>query len=177
MGTWRTFDVRGEAAERNARAVVDAALESVTCLFDSSPMYGEAERVLGRALEGRREEALVATKVWARGPAEGREQINRALVFFGGRVDLYQIHNLLGWREHLPVLEGLRDRVVIRAVGTTHYSPSSFGELRRVIETGRVDFVQIPYNLWEREAEREILPLAAERRIGVVVIRPFSEGG
>lgn len=177
MGTWRTFDVRGEAAEGNARAVVDSALETGARLFDSSPMYGEAERVLGRALEGRRDAALVATKVWARSPAEGREQIERALEFFGGRVDLYQIHNLVSWREHLPVLEGLRERGVVREVGATHYNPSSFGELRRVIETGRVGFMQIPYNPREREVEREILPLAAERGIGVVVMRPFAEGG
>lgn len=177
MGTWRTFDVRGEAAEANARAVVDAALEGGAYLFDSSPMYGEAERALGRALEGRRQEALVATKVWARSPGEGNEQIGRALKFYGGRVDLYQVHNLVSWREHLPVLEGLRERGVVRAVGATHYSPSSFGELRRVMETGRVGFIQVPYNPREREVEREILPLAAERGIGVVVMRPFAEGG
>jgi aryl-alcohol dehydrogenase-like predicted oxidoreductase len=95
MGTWRTFDVRGESAEANARAVVDAAFGGGANLFDSSPMYGEAERVLGRALEGRRGEALVATKVWARSLEEGRDQIERALRFFGGRVDLYQVHNLV----------------------------------------------------------------------------------
>ena len=177
MGTWRTFDVRGEEAERNARSVVDAALASGARLFDSSPMYGEAERVLGLALEGRRDEALVATKVWARGGAEGRGQIERALRLFGGRVDLYQVHNLVGWREHLPALEGLRQRGLCAAVGATHYSPSSFGELRRVMETGRVDFIQIPYNPREREVESVILPLAAELRLGVFVMRPFAEGG
>jgi aryl-alcohol dehydrogenase-like predicted oxidoreductase len=177
MGTWRTFDVRGEAAEANARAVVDAAFGGGANLFDSSPMYGEAERVLGRALEGRRGEALVATKVWARARDEGREQVDRALRYFGGRVDLYQVHNLVSWREHLSVLEGLRDRGVVSAVGATHYSPSAFGELRQVMETGRVGFVQVPYNPREREVEREILPLAAERGIGVVVMRPFAEGG
>lgn len=177
MGTWRTFDVRGAEAEANARAVVDAALETGARLFDSSPMYGEAERVLGLALEGRRDAALVATKVWARSLTEGREQIERALGFFGGRVDLYQIHNLVSWREHLPVLEGLRQRGVVRAVGATHYSASAFKDLRQVMETGRVGFVQIPYNPLEREVEREILPLAAERGIGVLVMRPFAEGG
>ncbi len=177
MGTWRTFDVRGEAPESNARAVVDAALECGANLFDSSPMYGEAERVLGLALEGRRGEALVATKVWARSLDEGREQIERALRFFGGGVDLYQVHNLVSWTEHLRVLEGLRDEGVVRALGATHYSPAYFGELRRVMETGRVGFVQVPYNPREREVEREILPLAAERGIGVLVMRPFAEGG
>lgn len=177
MGTWRTFDVRGESAEANAREVVDAAFGGGANLFDSSPMYGEAERLLGRALEGRRGEALVATKVWARAPDEGRAQVDRALRYFNGSVDLYQVHNLVSWREHLPVLEGLRDRGVVSAVGATHYSQAYFKELRQVMETGRIGFVQIPYNPREREVEREILPLAAERGIGVVVMRPFAEGG
>lgn len=177
MGTWRTFDVRGSAAEANARQIVDVAVGSGVRLFDSSPMYGEAERVLGLALQGRREDALVATKVWAQTPAEGRRQIDRALKFFGGRVDVYQIHNLVSWRKHLPVLEEMLERGTIRAVGATHYSASAFGELRRVMETGRVSVIQIPYNPLERDVERELLPLAAERRIGVIVMRPFAEGG
>jgi len=81
MGTWRTFDVRGAAAEDNAARVVDRALDAGACFFDSSPMYGEAERVLGRALEGRRDRALIATKVWTSSASEGRAQIDRALGF------------------------------------------------------------------------------------------------
>jgi aryl-alcohol dehydrogenase-like predicted oxidoreductase len=176
MGTWRTFDVRGEAAESNACAVVDVALEAGANFFDSSPMYGEAERVLGLALEGRREQALVATKVWADDIPEGRAQIERALDYFGGRVDLYQVHNLVAWREHLDVLEALRERGVVRALGATHWQPSAFGELIRVMETGRIGAIQVPYNPHEREVEREILPLAEELGLGVVVMRPFGQG-
>src|SRR5262249_4480524 len=128
MGTWRTFDVRGAAAEENARAVVDAALAAVANFFDSSPMYGEAERVLGAALAGRRDAALVATKIWADTPEEGRTQAERALGFFGGRIDFYQVHNLLRWRDQLAVLERLRDEGRVRTIGATHYSPSAFGE-------------------------------------------------
>ena len=176
MGTWRTFDVRGAGAEAGARAVVDAALEAGANFFDSSPMYGEAERVLGAALEGRRGKALIATKVWTRGAREGREQIGRALDYFGGRVDLYQVHNLVNWREHLTALEALRDRGEVKAIGATHYSPSAFAELKGVMLTGRVQAIQIPYNPSEREVEREILPLAADLGLGVVVMRPFAEG-
>ncbi len=104
MGTWRTFDVRGAAAEQQVRTIVDEALAVGTRFIDSSPMYGAAERVLGQALANHRTDALVATKVWARDAAEGRAQIERALGYFGGRVDLYQIHNLVAWRTHLPVL-------------------------------------------------------------------------
>jgi aryl-alcohol dehydrogenase-like predicted oxidoreductase len=177
MGTWATFDVRGRAAEANARRVVDIALERDAGFFDSSPMYGEAERVLGAALEGRRHGALVATKVWAGGGDEGRAQIERSLRFFRGRVDLYQVHNLVSWRTHLPVLEGLRDEGQVGAIGATHYSRRAFAELAEVMGTGRITAVQIPYNPVEREVERAILPLAEELGLGVVVMRPLAQGG
>lgn len=176
MGTWRTFDVRGHAAEANARAIVDAALTAGATFFDSSPMYGEAERVLGQALKGRRSSAIVATKVWTGSPAEGRAQIDAALAYFDGRVDLYQIHNLVNWRHHLPILEQQRDRDVVGAIGATHYSPSAFDELEVVMRTGRISTIQIPYNPRQREVEARILPLAADLGLGVVVMRPFGEG-
>jgi aryl-alcohol dehydrogenase-like predicted oxidoreductase len=177
MGTWRTFDVRGVAAEHNARAVVDAALAAGANFFDSSPMYGQAERVLGAALQGRREAALIATKVWTDSPAEGRAQAERALGFFGGRIDLYQVHNLVRWRDQLALLERLRDEGRVATIGATHYSPAAFGELRQVMETGRIMAIQVPYNPLERDVERAILPLAADLGLGVVVMRPFGEGG
>ncbi|MGH2764945.1 MAG: aldo/keto reductase [Actinomycetota bacterium] len=176
MGTWSTFDVRG-AEEPSRHLVVDAALGAGARLFDSSPMYGEAERVLGAALEGRRDAALVATKVWTPDAGEGRAQTERALRWFGGRIDLYQVHNLVAWRSQLPMLEGLREEGRVSAVGATHYSPSAFDELAGVMRTGRIAAVQVPYNPWEREVEREILPLAADLGLGVVVMRPLAQGG
>lgn len=177
MGTWQTFDVRGGGVESARREVVGAALESGACFFDSSPMYGEAERVLGAALRGRREEALVATKVWTASAAEGRAQAERALGYFGGHVDLYQVHNLVAWREQLRLLEGLRDEGKVGAIGATHYSSSAFGELQEVMRTGRIGAIQVPYNPAQREVERAVLPLAEELGLGVVVMRPFAEGG
>lgn len=176
MGTWQTFDVRSEAARRNARLIVDAALRAGANFFDASPMYGEAEHVLGEALKGRRDEALVATKVWAQSAGEGRAQVERAFRFFGNRVDLYQIHNLVVWEEHLPMLERLRDEGRVRAIGATHYSASAFHELRRVMRTGRITAIQVPYNPLEREVEKEILPLAADLSLSVVVMRPLGGG-
>jgi aryl-alcohol dehydrogenase-like predicted oxidoreductase len=176
MGTWRTFDVRGEAAERHARDIVDTALGLGANFFDSSPMYGEAERVLGLAIAGRRNHALVATKVWASSENEGRTQAERALHYFGGSVDLYQVHNLLDWQRQLELLEALRAQGSVKAIGATHYNPSAFGELARVMRTGRTSVIQIPYNPLERDVEHEVLPLAAELGLGVVVMRPFGEG-
>ncbi len=177
MGTWRTFDVRGETAKRNARALVDTTLKSGTNFLDTSPMYVAAEQVLGEILRGRRKEALIATKVWASTRSEGQAQVKRALSLFDNFIDLYQIHNLVNWLEHLAMLERLRDNGQVGAIGATHYSSSAFGELRRVMQTGRISAIQIPYNPLQREVERDILPLAADLGLGVVVMRPFAEGG
>lgn len=176
MGTWSTFDVRGAADEANARHVVDRALDAGAGFFDSSPMYGEAERVLGLALDGRRDRAQIATKIWTPSGSDGRRQAARALAFFGGHIELYQIHNLVNWREHLTMLEGLKEDGRIDAIGATHYQASAFGDLRDVMKTGRITAIQIPYNPVEREVEREILPLAADLNVGVVVMRPLGQG-
>jgi len=177
MGTWRTFDVRGEADKKNARAVVDAAFAAGSNFFDSSPMYGEAEHVLGEALQGRRDQAFIATKVWAQTTREGQAQVTRALRFFENYIDLYQIHNLVLWQDHLKMLEQLRDAGRVRAIGATHYDSSYFGILKQVMLTGRITAIQIPYNPLQREVEREVLPLAADLGLGVVVMRPFAERG
>jgi aryl-alcohol dehydrogenase-like predicted oxidoreductase len=176
MGTWRTFDVRGEPAMKNARLIVDTALNEEANFFDSSPMYGAAEHVLGETLRGRRKQAIVATKVWATTRSEGVSQVKRALSLFDNCVDVYQIHNLENWLEHLALLEGYRESGQVRAIGATHYSSSAFNELRRVMKTKRISVIQIPYNPLQREVEREILPLAEDLGLGVIVMRPFAEG-
>jgi aryl-alcohol dehydrogenase-like predicted oxidoreductase len=176
IGTWNSFDVRGAEAEAAARDRVTEAIDAGANLFDSSPMYGEAERVLGAALEGRRDRTEVLTKVWSPDDGEARRQIDHALAWFGGRVDLYQVHNLVAWRPRLTMLEALRDRGALSAIGATHWSPSAFAELEDVMRSGRISAIQIPYNPRERDVEDRILPLAAELGLGVVVMRPFAGG-
>jgi aryl-alcohol dehydrogenase-like predicted oxidoreductase len=176
MGTWKSFDARGKAAESERRAIVDAALESGTTLFDTSPMYGESERVLAKALTGRRDRTCVADKIWTASPREAREQIARALEWYGGSVDIYQIHNLLAWEEHLSELEDLRALGSVTVIGATHYKHAAFTELMEVMETGRVQMIQIPYNAVDRVVEREVLPLAHELGLGVLVMVPLGSG-
>ena len=106
LGTWTAFDV-APSDEAGPGAVVEVAFGEGVRLVDSSPMYGRAEAVLGRALTGAgvRATATVATKIWTPSIAEGRQQFASQLGFFGGRVDIEQIHNLVAWREHLGWLE------------------------------------------------------------------------
>jgi aryl-alcohol dehydrogenase-like predicted oxidoreductase len=177
MGTWQTLDVRGRETEAAAGEVVRAALDAGSTVVDSSPMYGESERVLAGALAQRRREAFVATKVWTPDPREGEAQVERALALYGGHVELYQVHNLVAWREHLAMLERRRDAGDVDLLGATHYSAGAFAELAAVMRTGRIAAIQVPLNPHEREVERRILPLAQELGLGVVVMRPLGGGG
>jgi diketogulonate reductase-like aldo/keto reductase len=171
LGTWNTFD----DDENLACRLVDAALEAGVRNFDSSPMYGGAERALAAALAGRRDEAAVLTKIWTSSTEDARRQLADQLEWFG-RVDVEQIHNLVAWERHLPWLEAECGGGQIGKLGVTHYSAVSFEELGRALKTRRFDTVQVPLNPRERTCEQLLLPLAAALGVAVIVMRPFGEG-
>ncbi len=173
MGTWQTYDVRDSSI---VQPVTDTMLTSGARFFDSSPMYGAAERVLAETLGSRRPEVIVATKVWASTVREGRQQIQQALDWYGRHLEVYQIHNLVAWETHLPVLEELKAAGRIRAIGITHYGASQFGQMARVMKSGRVQTIQVPYNPEEREVEHMLLPLAADLDVGIILMRPLGQG-
>lgn len=175
MGTWKTFDVEG--AEKNARKrMVREALDLGVRLYDTSPMYGLAEDVLADALRGSRDEAIVADKVWAGSREEGLRQVARALDIYEGTVEVFQVHNLRLWQEHLPELERRKRADEVLALGVTHYNHAAFAELEEVMRTGRIEMVQVPYNLLDREVERKVLPLADKLGLGVLVMEPLGTG-
>jgi aryl-alcohol dehydrogenase-like predicted oxidoreductase len=178
MGTWKTFNVRGAREEAERRDIVETAFKGGSDFYDSSPMYGEAERVLGAAVEslGIRDKVMIATKVWTSSDEDSERQFENAFRYFGGYVDFYQVHNLVAWQKRLKQIEDFKAAGKVRAVGITHYSHGAFGEMRQIMETGRVEAIQIPYNAIDRVVEKEILPLAEQLNIGVVVMRPFGEG-
>jgi diketogulonate reductase-like aldo/keto reductase len=172
LGTWNTFDTDAELAEQVVQAAVDAGVR----LFDTSPMYGGAEHALAAALDGIRDEVTVATKIWTSSLDEGREQFRRQLEWYEGRVDIEQVHNLVAWREHLDWLEAEREAGRVGRIGVTHWQASAFPELAEAMRDPRVECVQLPYNPHERECERELLPLAAELGLPVIVMRPLGSG-
>lgn len=176
MGTSGTLDVP-EDGQGAATEVTHAALDAGSTLIDSSPMYGRAEAVLGRALGDRRDEALIATKVWTADDEEAELQIEASLTHFASRIELLQVHNLVAWPTRLDQIEARREVGQVRLVGATHWKATAYDELETVMRTGRLDAIQIPYNPTEREVEDRILPLAADLGLGVLVMRPFGGGG
>jgi diketogulonate reductase-like aldo/keto reductase len=182
LGTWRTFDVGPGEAERAPRLeVLRRFLAGGGRVIDSSPMYGAAEAVVGDLLAllsaQERARAFLATKVWTSGRAAGEEEMRASLrKLRAGTLDLMQVHNLLDWREHLPVMRAWKAQGRLRYVGVTHYATGAFGELEAILRGETVDFVQLPYSAARREAEARLLPAAAETGTAVLVMRPFEEG-
>jgi diketogulonate reductase-like aldo/keto reductase len=174
LGTWRRLVAAAGGGRQ--RELIGAAIAAGIRLIDTSPMYGDAERLLGAALTGRRDQVVVADKIWTPSAREGVAQLDRAVDWYGGRVDLMQIHNLVAWSAHLPMLEAARDRGLVGLIGATHYSPAAFGDLADLMRAGRIDTVQVPYNPAQRAVERTILPLADELGLGVLLMRPLGEG-
>jgi diketogulonate reductase-like aldo/keto reductase len=175
LGAGRGFNARSDADQARCDVVIDAAIECGASLLDTSPMYGEAEDVLALALEGRRGEVLVATKVWAKTRAIGEQQIEQALGKFG-YVDLYQVHNLLGVADYLPILRALVKAGRVRAVGVSHYLPSAYPALLEIMRSGMVDAIQVPYHPGERTVEAELLPEAERLGIAVIAAAPLAAG-
>jgi diketogulonate reductase-like aldo/keto reductase len=178
MGTWRTFDVPENEAV-SLKPVLAALFDAGGRVIDSSPMYGRAEQVVGQLLAPS-PRPFLATKVWTSGREQGIEEMRRSMKLMwpsgSGRFDLIQIHNLLDWRTHVPTLRAWKEAGTIRYWGITHYSLSAFDEMEQILRSEKPDFVQLPYSVGVREAEKRLLPACAEAGAAVLVMRPF-EGG
>jgi diketogulonate reductase-like aldo/keto reductase len=178
LGTWQAFDV--DPASRAPQAqVMKQFLAAGGRVVDSSPMYGRAEQVVGDVLADLHAigTPFLATKVWTRGKREGITEMERSRKRMRAeRIDLMQIHNLVDWQTHLPVLREMKQAGAIRYLGVTHYAHAELPQIEKLMRSEALDFVQVPYNLADRAVEARVLPAAADTGTAVLVMRPFEEG-
>ena len=179
LGTWITFDVGPGEARHGRGEVLRAFFEAGGRLVDSSPMYGESESLIGEeyARIGRPRGLFAATKVWTVGGLAGRRQMEKSRALWGvGKFDLLLVHNMLDWEAHLPTLKEMKAQGRVRYIGVTTSHGRRHDLLESIMRSEALDFVQFTYNLADRQAEERLLPIAAERRLAVVINRPFDGG-
>jgi diketogulonate reductase-like aldo/keto reductase len=179
LGTWITFNVGNDRVAREACAeVMREFFAGGGVLIDSSPMYASSQPVIGYGLARvRPQKVFAADKVWIGSGSRGPAQIEKSREYWGiARFDLLQVHNLLAWQEHLPALFAMKKEGRLRYVGITTSEGRRHDEMSAIMTSQPIDFVQLTYNAVDREIETRILPLAQERRIAVIVNRPFREG-
>lgn len=178
VGTWQTFDVAPSAPERTElKAVLRLLASHGGSVIDSSPMYGEAERVVGDLTDelGLRSSLFFATKVWTSGREQGIRQMEASFrLMKTKRMDLMQVHNLLDVETHAKTLEDWKAAGRIRYTGITHYNAGAYGQLERLVKTKAFDFVQLNFSMAEREAEDRLLQVCADSGTAVIVNRPFA---
>jgi diketogulonate reductase-like aldo/keto reductase len=180
LGTWITFNVGNDPVARDAcTEVMRAFFAGGGRMIDSSPMYGSSQPVIGHGLRalGHPAQLFSAEKVWIGSAERGRAQMEESRRFWDvPRFDLMQVHNLLAWQEHLPRLFEMKAAGAIRYVGITTSEGRRHREVEEVMRKHPLDFVQLTYNIADREAEARLLPLARDRGIAVIANRPFREG-
>jgi len=181
LGSARTFNVDpGDTASmQSLRGVMRAFHAGGGRVVDSSPMYGRSEEVIGTLARelGITDELFMATKVWTTGRDAGIAQMERSARRMGvRRLDLIQVHNLVDLRTQLDTLKRWRDEGRVRYIGVTHSSVWAHDDLVRVVESQPIDFVQLNYNIAVRDAERRLLPAAADRGVATLINEPFEKG-
>lgn len=180
LGSWITFNVGDDPVLKNeCAAVIAAFFEAGGTMIDSSPMYGSSQSTIGYGLRklAAPQALFSADKVWISNAANGPHQIEQSRALWGvDRFDLLQVHNLRSWERHLETLFALRADGKVRYVGITTSEGRRHDECEQIMASQPIDFVQVTYNVLDREVEARILPLARERRIGVIINRPFRQG-
>ena len=180
LGTWITFNVAPTVHnEAPLVPVMRTFFERGGAMIDSSPMYGYSEAVVGDLLkeEPRRDRLFSATKIWTPIKAVGRWQFDQSLKLWNvRRFDLVQVHNLVNWEAHVETLKERSAQGLVRYIGVTTSEGHKHDEMERALTRERFDFVQLTYNFADRRVEQRLFPIAAERKLAVVINRPFDGG-
>ena len=179
LGTWIKFDVTSRSEKERLVNNVKLFSENGGKLIDTSPMYGNAEKVIGEVTQqaGIPDNFFYATKVWTSGKEAGIQQMQSSMQKMQRQVmDLVQVHNLVDWKTHLRTLRKWKEEGKVRYIGITHYTTSYHDELEKIIRNEKIDFVQFNYSIGVRNAERSLLPTARERDVAVIINEPFEKG-
>lgn len=180
LGTYEVFDVAATPEQIQTRRQITAALhEAGGTVIDTSPMYNRSEAVIGEVLDGmeHRKDFFLATKVWTDGREAGERQMRQSAELMGANaIDLMQVHNRRDMDAHWPTIKAMQEEGFIRYNGVTDYRASALDELMSIMRRYKPQFIQINYSLGEREAERELLPMARDEGIAVLINRPFVAG-
>lgn len=179
LGTWQTFDTNDKSQYPNLRDILDQMHKYGAEIIDSSPMYGNSEKVIGDITIdiGINNSFFYATKVWTKGEISGIKQMENSMRLMRREsIDLMQVHNLTDWKTHLKTLQHWKEIGKIKYIGITHYLDSMHEELERIIKAERIDFVQFNYSIDSRNAEKRLLCAAADNGVATIINRPFGEG-
>ena len=175
LGTAEVFDVADTSTLQKAGAVVRALIGNGGKLIDTASTYGDAERILGDVIgpAALRGNLFIATKLESADVEELKRSLNRLQT---AKLDLLQLHNVRNPQQSLGAFRDWKAQGVCRYVGITSTSHGAFAAVEAILGREKPDFVQIDYSIDDREAERRILPLAAEVKAGVLTAVPFGCG-
>lgn len=180
LGTWQTFDVGFNSPQiESLKQVLKEMNSKGGKLIDTSPMYGNSEKILGYLTKNEKfkNDFFYATKVWTSGKQSGIAQMNSSMKKMSrDSMDLIQIHNLVDWKVHAKTLRDWKEIKKIKYWGITHYTNSSHSTLKKIIESEKPDFVQFNYSINDRNAENGLLQVAKENQVAVIINRPYGGG-
>jgi aryl-alcohol dehydrogenase-like predicted oxidoreductase len=180
IGTARRYEaVTMEAERAPLRAVLRQFKEMGGKVIDTAPSYGTAEGVVGDLVAELkiRESLFIATKLGTHGRDAGIEQLELSFKRLRTpRIDLIAVHNLQDTQTQLRTLRQWKQAGRIRYIGITTSFERQYPEFEQTMKVEALDFIQVDYALDNRKADQRILPLAADRGMGVMINLPFGRG-
>ncbi|MCB1141413.1 MAG: aldo/keto reductase [Leptospiraceae bacterium] len=180
LGTYIKFDVEPDEVNLSKlQKLMEAFIQNGGSIIDSSPMYGNSEKILGLLSERipLLKKHFLATKVWTSGKESGISQMTHSLQLLNrNEIELMQIHNLVDFKSHLKTLYDWKERGRIKYIGITHYLDSAHDRLIDILKPESIDFVQFNYSIGDRNAEKRLLPFCRDNKIATIINEPFEKG-
>lgn len=183
LGTFLTFDLKPGARRDSLRQVFERYVAAGGRVVDTSPLYGSAEVSVGQFMGeyGGSDGMFLANKVWATGEYLGDESHaeesfrQSRLRTWRATINVMQSHSITNAPVIIPLMKAWKRQGLIRHVGVTHHESAAQDQLTTIVERGDVDFIQTNYSIFNRDAERRLLPAAADKGVGVFINLPLEK--